>query len=363
MASLVFRYLHSVGRDLSLKTGKVSQYLMAVRYPWSSKATATLGSDLEPNWIEVHKDMARDLKVRTGDYVLVERFPCLGFMSTRIQRVQVTDDPECKYVIRVSENSLVSMNLDFDGDVIYVMSFHTDGSREELVKNFHSPHPRIKEVLDRLNGRKVPVTRSMGLSDLGLRAFKDMTPQEHADLNATSLAVKLWTGPVIALCYNLMRIVEGNIPYRDREGHINVEVFLDKVGNSVFSQKHGTRSLREECVEAVCLADTDALVKLGFPSRESYQLCQIIREYAGKLGVRGDEALRAHYQEHLEEGRSNIINAIVRRFHRSYFATRALLHPVDLLEHLETAPRDLVGRLIHAGLGTSGTHQRLEANV
>jgi len=119
VSAMVFRYLHNVARTLSLKTGKISQYLMAVRYPWSSKATAALGHGLEDNWVEIHKDMARDLKVQTGDYILVERFPCLGFMSTRIQRVVVTDDPECKYVIRVSNNSLVSMNLDFDGDVIY----------------------------------------------------------------------------------------------------------------------------------------------------------------------------------------------------------------------------------------------------
>jgi len=362
-AGLVFRYLHSVGRSLSLKTGKISQYLMAVRYPWSSKATATLGNDLELNWVEIHKDMAKDLKVQTGDYVLVERFPCLGFMSTRIQRVVVTDDPECKYVIRVSENSLVSMNLDFDGDVIYIMSFHTDAARMELAKNYHDPHPRVKEVLDRLNGRKVPMTRTMSLPELGLRAFPTMTPEEHADLNATSLAVKIWTGPTIAFCYNMMRIVEGNIPYDDREGHINVEVFLDKVGNSVFSQKHGTKSLREECVEAVCLADIDALIKIGFPTKETYQLCQIIREYAAKVGVRTDADLRKHYQQHLEEGRSNIINTIVRRFHKAYFATRALLHPVDLLEHLETPPRDLVGHLIQRSLGADQTCQRLETGV
>ncbi|MBD3260783.1 MAG: hypothetical protein GF334_03765 [Candidatus Altiarchaeales archaeon] len=350
VSSLIFRYLHNASRSLSLKTGKLSTYLMSVRYPWSSKATAVLGRNLEPNWIEIHEDMANDLKVSTGDYVLVERFPCLGFMSTRIQRVRVTSDPEAKYVIRVSGNSLVSMNLDFDGDVIYIMSFHSEGARAELKKNFHDPHPRIKEVLDQLNDKKVPMTRTMNLQEMEMRSFQDMSPQEHAELNATSLAVKLWTGPVIALCYNLMRIVEGNIPYHQREAHINVEVFLDKVGNSVFSQKHGTKSLREECVEAVCLADFQALVKLGFPEDETKQLCGIIRKYAAKLGVRNDKELKAHYQRHVEEGRSNIINSIVRRFHKTYFATRANLHPLDLLEHLEAEPRDLVGFLVRQGL-------------
>ena len=361
LATLVFRYIHSVGKALSLKTGKLSTYLMAVRYPWSSKATAVLGRSLEPNWVEIHQDMARDLRVDTGDYVLVERFPCLGFMSTRIQRVRVTDDPEAKYVIRVSGNSLVSMNLDFDGDVIYLMSFHSEAAKQELKENFHNPHPRIAEVIERLNGKKVPMTRAMNLQEMEIQSFRTMTPQEHAKLNATSLAVKLWTGPVIALCYNLMRIVEGNIPYTDREAHINVEVFLDKVGNSVFSQKHGTRSLREECVEAVCLADADALIKLGFPEKETQQLCNIIRKHAAKLGVRTDEELRAHYQRHKEEGRSNIINTIVRNFHKSYFATRSSLHPVRLLEHLQAPPRDLVGHLIQRSLEKGEIEKQLAA--
>jgi len=350
LSAVVFKYFHMVSQSLSLKTGKISQYLMAVRYPHSSKATAVLGRKLELNWVEIHKDMAHDLKVEDGDYVIVERFPCLGFMSTRIQRIKVTDDPQCKYVIRVSENSLVSMNLDFDGDVIYIMSFHTKGAKLELAENFHNPHPRIKEVLARMNGKKVPITRAMSLQGLKLQSFAPMEAREHADLNATSLAVKLWTGPVIALCYSLMRIVEGNIPYHDREGHINVEVFLDKVGNSVFSQKHGVNSLREECVEAVCLADGEALIKLGFPERETQQLCNVIRMHAQKMGINGQAGLVEHYRRHLEEGRSHIINTIVRRFHKAYFATRANLHPLDLLDHLGTQPCDLVGHLIRTSL-------------
>jgi hypothetical protein len=350
VSTLVFRYFHMIGRTLSLKTGHISQYLMAVRYPWSSKATATLGSGLKPNWIEIHQDMARDLNVEDGDYVLVERFPCLGFMSTRIQRVKVTNDPECKFVIRVSGNSLVSMNLDFDGDVIYVMSFHSDAAKRELEENFHNPHPRIKKVLDEMNARKVPTTASVTLQELGLRSFADMTPEQHADVNATSLAVKIWTGPVIALCYDLMRIVEGNVSYEDRDGHINIERFLDMVGNSVFAQKHGSKSLREECTEAVCLADAEALISLGFPRRETDQLCGIIRVYAAKLGVRTPEDLEEHYRVHVEEGKSNIIKLIVRRFHKTYFATRSILHPIDLLEHLEVPPRDLVSHLVRMSL-------------
>jgi hypothetical protein len=357
LSALVFKYFHNIARGLSLKSGKISQYLTSVRYPLSSKATALLGRNLQPNWIEIHRDMARDLRVDTGDYVIVERFPCLGFMSTRIQRVQVTSDPQCKYVIRVCGNSLVSMNLDFDGDVLYIMSFHTDGAKAELATNFHNPHPQVQEVLERMNARKVPTTKAMTLQEIGLRNFAPMSPQEHADLNATSLAVKIWTGPTIALCYSLMRIVEGNIPYSDRSGHINVEVFLDLVGNSVFSQKHGTKSLREECVEAVCLANEAALVRLGFPERETHQLCDIIRTHAARMGVRGPEGLREHFRRHVEEGRSHIINTIVRRNHRAYFATRARVHPIELLEHLEAEPHDLVAHLIRNSLTQSSTAQ------
>ena len=361
VAALIFRYIHNVSKSLSLKNGKISQYLMAVRYPWSSKATAVLGRNLEPNWIEIHKDMAHDLQISTGDYVLVERFPCLGFMSTRIQRVRITDDPEAKYVIRVSENSLVSMNLDFDGDVIYVMSFHTDGAKQELHDNFHNPHPRVAKVIEQLNNKKTPRTKSMNIQEMEIKSFPRMKPEEHAALNATSLAVKLWTGPVIALCYDLMRIVEGNIPYQEREAHINVEVFLDKVGNSVFSQKHGTKSLREECIEAVCTADSKTLIDLGFPEKETHQLCGIIRNYARKLGVRTDSELKEHYKEHLEKGKSNIIKTIVRRFHKTYFATRSNLHPLTMLEYLESEPKDLVGFLIQRALQKSEEKKELAA--
>ena len=350
LATLVFRYLRQISKSLSTKRGKISTHLLSVRYPHSSKATAVLGRDLEPNWVEIHKDMAQDIRVSTGDYIMVERFPCLGFMSTRIQRVRVTDDPEAKYVIRVSGNSLCSMNLDFDGDVIYVMSFHTKGAIEELKENFHNPHPQVLEVINRLNGKKEPLTRAMNLQEMEIMTFPKMNPEEHAELNATSLAVKLWTGPTIALCYSLMRVVEGSIPYTDRSAHINTEVFLDMVGNSVFSQKHGTKSLREECVSAVCLADPEALFLLGFPRKESTQLCQIIRSYASKLGVRTDAELKAHYERHVEEGTSTIISAIVRRFHRTYFATRSNLHPIMLLEYLDQEPRDLVSYLVNRSL-------------
>ncbi len=363
VAATIYKYYHHITRGLASKSGKVNQYLMSVRYPWSTKATAALKSTLPENYIEIHRGMGDDLGVVDGDYVLVERFPCLGFMSTRIQRVLVTDDPQCKYVIRASGNSLCSMNLDFDGDVIYVMSFHTEGALLELKENFHNPHPRVKEVLDELNGRKTPTTRTMSLQEMKIQTFKTLSPEEHAQVNGTSLAVKLWTGPVIALCYGLMRIVEGRLPYQAREGHINVEVFLDKVGNSVFAQKHGTKSLREECVEAVCLADAGAMVDLGFPMKESLELCAIIRERAAKLGVRTDAELAEHYRCHVEDGSSSIVSAIVRRNHKAYFATRSSMHPIDFMEHLEADPADLASYLIQRSLSAGESPRETESNA
>jgi hypothetical protein len=107
------------------------------------------------------------------------------------------------------------------------------------------------------------------------------------------------------------------------------------------------------------LADEKALIELGFPERQTQQLCNIIRMYAQKLGVRNQRGLVEHYKRHLEEGRSHIINTIVRRFHKTYFATRANLHPIDLLDHLGMEPHDLVGHLIR----TSLTRKKEEVSV
>jgi hypothetical protein len=250
-------YFINVSKMMGTKRGELSTYGMAIRYPHSTHATAALSDKLPKNTIEIHEDMAKDLNVKTGDVVMVERFPCLGFMSIRPQWVNVTKDPQCKYVIRVSGNSLVSMNLDFDGDALFVASFHTPQAREALIKEMRFPNEVCENVIEEMNRKKIPRTKEMGLNDLGVKIFEKPTNEEHAELVRKATGVKSHTGPVVALAYNLMRIVEKNIPYENIKEHVNIEVLLDFLGNTVFKQKHGIKSLQGEATDAICTADIE----------------------------------------------------------------------------------------------------------
>ena len=77
----VAAYLRRIAFMMGGKRGDISTYGMSVRYPYSAKAKATLSNALPKNTVEIHRNMAKDLNVVNGDIVLVERFPCLGFMS------------------------------------------------------------------------------------------------------------------------------------------------------------------------------------------------------------------------------------------------------------------------------------------
>ena len=200
------------------------------------------------------------------------------------------------------------------------------------------------------------------MQDLHISIFHDVTSEEHAGFVEKAVGVKAHTGPVIALAYNLMRIVEGVVPYSDVKTHAIIEEMLDFLGNTVFSQKHGVESLHDRCVEAVCLADAIKMEQMGFDREGSRILCNIIMEKATEIGVLPSDLPR-HFKRHTEEGRSNIINTLVRRFHKVYFATRACLHPIRLIEHLETEQSDLVGHLFRRSVSISygnRSMQRLE---
>jgi hypothetical protein len=334
----VARYFINVAKMMGTKRGELSTYGMAVRYPYSSRATAALSEELPRNTVEIHRDMADKLKVKTGDVLLAERFPCLGFMSIRPQYVQVSDDPQCKYVIRVSGNSLVSMNLDFDGDTLFLASFHRPESKELLQKEMREPNEFCENAVEQMNAKKVPEYREMALNDLEMCDFPTPTNEEHAELVRKATGVKSHTGPVIALAYNLMRIVERNIPYSRIEDHANIELLLDFVGNSVFSQKHGIKSLQEEVTDAICMADVAKMVELGFDPGPSKLLCDLIIKEAASLNIRD---LVAFHEKTKAQGGSKIINLIVRRKNKIYFATRASLGPYSLLNHLEADAVDL----------------------
>ena len=342
-------YFDNVARKLSTKRGDISQYGMSVRYPFSSKATAVLGENLPKNTVEIHKDMARALQVKSGDIVLCERFPCLGFMSIRPQKVRVTSDPSCKYVIRVSGNSLVSQNLDFDGDVIYLVSFQTPEAKFCLFKDWENPNHICEEIIEQMNNKKKPQFKEFGLTDYEISTFDGLSEEEHAYIVERAVGVKSHTGPVIALAYNLMRIIEAEVGYEDTRFNAMIEKTLDFLGNTVFSQKHGIKPLQEEATEAICLADAEKMVNLGFDKEPSERLCEIVRRKAMQLGI---EDLEEHYERHKTIGSSNVINTIVRRFNKVYFASRASLDPIYMLRCLDAGPVDLPSHLFKKALQT-----------
>lgn len=101
--------------------------------------------------------------------------------------------------------------------------------------------------------------------------------------------------------------------------------------------KENIGSLEKLCKEAICTADINLMLAMGFPEETSLKICDIIKEEAKSLGINN---LDEHYEKSLR-GRSNIINTIVRRKHKVYFATRANLHPLIALEHFESEANDI----------------------
>jgi len=339
----VTNYFRNISRMMGTKKGELNSYGMSVRYPHSSRATATLSEDLPLNTIEIHRDMARMLSVKSGDVVLIERFPCLGFVSIRPQWVLVTDDAQCKYVIRVSGNSLVSENLDFDGDTIFIASFKTPRAIESLRNQMINPNEVCYKEIQRINSRKKPVYREMNLDDFNIRSFPKPTVADHSDIVRYAIGVKSHTGPVIALAYNLMRIVESNIKYTDIQQHVALELLLDFLGNTVFKQKHGIKSLQEEATDAICTGDVEKMVELGFNREPSNLLCNIIRKEALSIGIKD---IVSYHKYIKEKGGSKIINRIVRIKNQLWFASRSLMSPYKLREHLRAKEVDLPGAML-----------------
>ena len=322
-------YFGELVRSLSTKKGEIAQLGMAVRYPHSVKATATMSTTLPPNTIEIHTTMATQLGVKNDDVVLVERFPCLGFMSLRPQYIRVTNDEQCKFVVRVSKNSLISLNLDFDGDVLYIASFKTKKANKHLRKLLmDGDFSYTNKIINKINNKKEPRILDGGFDVCNVITFPTLTKEMHHTIVKRATGVKAHTGPVIALAYNLMRLVEGCISEDDNETHASIEVLLDILGNSVFSQKHGIKSLQEEATDAICTADCDKMVELGFERKSSKVLCDIIANEAKTiLNITG---LKSYHANCKKKGGSNIISLLIRTKHKLYFASRAILPPYDL---------------------------------
>jgi len=329
----LYAFFDQVASILCSKRGDISTLGMSVRYPYSAKAVATLSTTLPKNTVEIHRSMARIMNVRTGDVVIAERFPCLGFMSVRLQRVQVTDDDMCRYTIRASGNSLVSTNLDHDGDVVFLAAFHTPATRLALKKEFDNPNQTCYGEIKRLNNRKgAPHVKCYTLQDFAITPFADLTNEEHAGLVEKNTGVKAQTGPVIALTYNLMRIVENSDIGPSQKMKVAVEMFLEKAAQSVFEQKHGGKSLYEIVIDGVCMADVQMLVDVGFKRGTTEKLCELIKTKAMQIGV--FDLVKYHLKAK-EKGYSNIISRIVRTQNRIYFASRSKLEAIALLDALE----------------------------
>ena len=338
-------YFGRIASTMGSKRGDLSTYGMAVRYPYSSKATATLSTTLPKNTIEIYRDMAKEIRVKNGDVILAERFPCLGFMSVRPQKIHITDDPMCKYTIRVSGNSLVSQGLDFDGDVEFIASFHTPEAKALLLKEWTNPNKSCYEVILRLNNKAgKPHFKNVGLDGYDISPFGgDLTNEHHALLVERATGVKSHTGPVIALAYNLMRIIEYSDVRDNQKTNVAVEVFLDRVGNSVFQQKHGIeQSLHDIVTEAICRTDVDTLVEHGFNRETTAMICTIITEKAAALGIH--DLNRFH--ENAKKRGGNLITYIVRHQNKIYFASRANLEGCKLLDHLEADAVDIPSKML-----------------
>ena len=355
----IFNYFASIAIMLGGKRGEISTHTMAVRYPLSAKAYATLSSTLPKNMIEIHRDMANLLRVKSGDTVLVERFPCLGFMSLRIQKVIVTDDPMCKYTIRASSNSLVSLNLDFDGDTLFIASLHTPEAKDALNREWKNPNITCYREIQTLNKRKgKPHVKEYSLMDFNIKPFEQLTCLEHAEIVEKNTGVKAQTGPVIALTYNVMRIVESSGLAKDQKMKVAVEMFLEKAAQSVFEQKHGGKSLYEIVIDGICTANVEMLVEVGFKRGTTEKLCDLIIRRAKALGIFD---LDKFHKNSKENGWSNIVSKIVRQQNRIYFASRSYLEGTALIKALEEPAVDISSKMYK--WATSGKSSRIKTTL
>lgn len=355
----LFNYFFALAKMLGGKNGEISTMGMSVRYPFSAKGYATLSSTLPKNTVEIHREMASALKVSNGDVVIVERFPCLGFMSVRPQKVRVTDDPMCRFTIRASGNSLVSQNLDFDGDTLYIASFHTPAAKQALRKEWTNPNRTCYQEIQNLNDRKGrPNVKEYTLRDFNISTFNEMTCAEHAEIVEKNTGVKAQTGPVIALTYNLMRIVEASGLAKDQKMKVAVEMFLEKAAQSVFEQKHGGKSLYEIVIDGICTANVEMLVDVGFKRGTTEKLCALIERRARAMGVPN---LVQRHEKAKSKGWSNIISAIVKKHNRIYFASRSKLEGTELLKALAEPAVDICSKMYK--WTTSGKSENLTTEL
>lgn len=250
----------------------------------------------------------------------------------------------------------MSLSLDFDGDVIFIASFHTPAAKLALQKEHKNPNRTCYDVIKELNKKAgAPHIKCMTFDEYKIEPFENLTAETNAEYVGRLTGVKAQTGPVIALAYNIMRIIENSGLERNQKLNVAVEVFLDKVGNSVFAQKHGTQSLAEIVTDAICCGDVEKLVSEGFNRGTTETIIGIVKAKAARLGVND---LANYHKWAKENGRSNIINRIVRVENRIYYASRANLECCEFLQCLKENVVDVPSKLLKWTL--SGKAQQIE---
>jgi hypothetical protein len=358
------KYVESISNRLTGKSGLIATTCMSIRYPHSVKGTASQKSSLPKNVIEIHRDMANDLKVSDGDFVIVERFPCLGFMSMKVQKIKITEDINSRYVISVSGSSLNSLNLDFDGDVIYLMAFRTPKANAELNYEFEFPNKYTNIYYKKESESKTP---SVGGSSLkvyientinnGLQpiTFSILSPEQKGVITKLLTMVKSGVGICVARGYALARILEGRLGYKDMKLNAQLESVLNKVANSVFSNKHLVQNvlegnthindipLSDRLNSVICRADKEGMIALGIPENVAEAIATTIVDAAKELNI---YKLDKYYYS----GRS-IINKIIASKHQLYRISRRKFDKDVIVSALAYKQNDMCSNLFSKSIG------------
>jgi len=224
------------------------------------------------------------------------------------------------------------LSLDFDGDVIYLAAFYSKEAKEALHKEFNDPNEHCIKMIKAFNEKMgAPRLLEMSLPEYEIAPFDNLTVETHAEIVSKLTGVKSNTGPVVALAYNLLRIIENSDVSGNQAIESRVEVFMDTVANSVFKQKHGVKSLHKVVTDAVCSADLDTLVKEGFDPMIAEIICNQIITKAAQIGIKD---VKAHHERVVTSGGSNVINKIVRNQNVLYFTSRASLDGCKIMKNL-----------------------------
>lgn len=326
-------YYRSVNEMIGSKDGAIANWAMSVRSPFSCKATATLSTTIPFGCVEVHTSLAKLIGVAHGEVAILERYPLLGFMGILPVKVLVTDDEQCRWTIRVGHNSLTSAGLDFDGDTVYITALKSEKAKEIIANEWSNPDPECWEALYELNFKKgAPMMKGMTLLDYNCIPHPHLTNEIHAGLVEKNTGVKVQTGIVIASMYNVMRILETDKPEMSRKTAVNVEKFIEKAGQSVFSQKHGAKSLCDVVMDALALADDQALLDAGFEADAVAVICNTIRSKQKQLEIKSLK----YYHETVGKN-FPFLNKVVKVQNPLYYLARAekVVNSIDILSTIK----------------------------